>query len=506
MKKLLLVFIIAVLSSGCASILNAPYQKVAISTPENTEILINGEEATLKQGKYLMKRDFKPKQITINREGYKSENVTVIQYKRSPLYILSWVPFGILVYPPFYDIGPKSYNYDKEIATNKDMVSLPLKGEKTKEIMLNKIGINLTSENIKYRYFGTYSQYLRRGTTKSVRTDDSNEDVELQNTIFTDALNEILKENGYIDTTKTVLKNSYLNNLLINATITDYTFNNITNKIVFVDLTINWEVLDYYKNSVYTYTSYSHSGQFGIHDYDKKDETIYQAIKDAIEYGLIEFMNTEKTLELLHDYSELETESSFEEIVIPSSETYVSDLNQAIKSSVTVKNKNGHGSGFIVSPNGYIITNYHVVAEKEGLKIRMNDKTEHDATIVRISKLRDLALLKIEVNGLIPFDISPSEEVEIASDVYVVGTPNAEDLSQTVSRGIISGVRETSDGLKLIQTDASINPGNSGGAMANKQGLVLGVISAKLMGGNIEGVGFGIPSSEIFKTLKIVRK
>lgn len=84
-----------------------------------------------------------------------------------------------------------------------------------------------------------------------------------------------------------------------------------------------------------------------------------------------------------------------------------------------------------------------------------------------------------------------------------MGTPTAEDLSQTISKGIISGIRKTDGDKKLIQTDASINAGNSGGAIIDKDGLVIGVVSSKLKGFGIEGVAFGIPSYEIFERLKI---
>jgi S1-C subfamily serine protease len=177
-------------------------------------------------------------------------------------------------------------------------------------------------------------------------------------------------------------------------------------------------------------------------------------------------------------------------------------LPKSIKSTVTIKSKDAFGSGFIISNDGYIITNYHVVSEPENLRVRLNNEKEYDADIIRVSKIYDLALIKIEANDLIPFSINNSKEIEVATEIYAVGTPTAEDLSQTISKGIISGIRKSGDS-KLIQTDASVNSGNSGGPIIDKNGVVLGVVSSKLKGFGVEGVAFGIPAYEVLDRLKL---
>jgi S1-C subfamily serine protease len=144
-----------------------------------------------------------------------------------------------------------------------------------------------------------------------------------------------------------------------------------------------------------------------------------------------------------------------------------------------------------------------VIALAENIKIVMNDKTEYDVEVIRVSKIHDLVLLKIEKPDAVPFKISESKEIEIASDIFAVGSPRAEDLSQSVSKGIISGKRQTDQGFYLMQIDASVNSGNSGGAIVSQEGLVLGVVSSKLFGFGIEGIGFGIPAYEILDRLKL---
>jgi S1-C subfamily serine protease len=111
-------------------------------------------------------------------------------------------------------------------------------------------------------------------------------------------------------------------------------------------------------------------------------------------------------------------------------------------------------------------------------------------------------LIQIEAENLVPFRIS-TNSAQIAEEIYAVGTPTAEDLGQSISRGIVSGVRSGDGGTKLIQTDASINGGNSGGAMINKQGEVLGVVQAKVKGFGVEGIAFGIPAEIVVEKLRL---
>jgi S1-C subfamily serine protease len=513
MKKVqVLVFFITalLLLNSCASILNSRYQKITINKEnEKDEILINDEVAETKKGKYLFRRDLSPKQITIRSEGFRDQNMVIMAHKKSPLFILSWIPFGLLIYPPFMDNGEKAWNYDSTPLTYSKKPILEAKSADSKEIRINKVSVELEQDSIKSRYFPSYKTYLRKEEKIDVKGLDSGEEINIKNTIFTNVLNKLLKDKGYIDTTNNALKNSYLDNLLINATVNSYAVHHIANRyysrfggMVYIDLSVDWEVLDYYENTIYSHTTTSRSSEFAILDYDKKDVVVNKAIKDAMEGGLTEFIKSEKVNHLLYDKSEIEKESTMEEITILKSDSCVSTISQGVKSTLTITSKNGFGSGFIISSDGYIVTNYHVVSNPTDLKVVLNDKSEKEVEVIRVSKIYDLALLKIDAKDLVPYKINPSKDVEIATEIFAVGTPSAQDLSQTISKGIISGIRNTGD-TKLIQTDASINNGNSGGPLINKNSEVIGVVSSKLKGFGIEGVAFGIPAYEILEKLKI---
>ncbi len=166
------------------------------------------------------------------------------------------------------------------------------------------------------------------------------------------------------------------------------------------------------------------------------------------------------------------------------------------------------GSGIIISEDGYILTNNHVVSSEssesyyqvsEATKLTVtlfNDETEYDAKIIGKDEQTDLAVIKIEKTGLSKADFADSDSIKVGEFAMAVGNPIG--MQSSVTCGIVSAVnREVtdSDGKKytLIQTDAAINSGNSGGALVNNEGKVIGINTLKLSGTGIEGMGFAIP-------------
>lgn len=154
------------------------------------------------------------------------------------------------------------------------------------------------------------------------------------------------------------------------------------------------------------------------------------------------------------------------------------------------------GSGFIISKEGYVVTNHHVIAGARSISIVLDSGDTYDATLVGSDSLNDLAVLKIEGQDLPTVVLGESADLEVGELAVAIGNPLGE-LSGTVTAGIISALdREiTIDGqtMYLLQTDAAINSGNSGGALFNSFGEVIGINTAKNAGTGIEGLGFAIP-------------
>ena len=165
---------------------------------------------------------------------------------------------------------------------------------------------------------------------------------------------------------------------------------------------------------------------------------------------------------------------------------------------------NALGSGVIVdSKNGYILTNNHVVEDMDNIKVKLIDKREYNAEIMGTDPKSDLAILKIEAEDLKELKLGNSDKLRVGEWVMAVGSPFSENLSHTVTTGIVSALGRSNiirgqSYEDFIQTDAAINPGNSGGALLNMQGELVGINTAIATGGyerSNRGVGFAIPSN-----------
>ncbi len=156
----------------------------------------------------------------------------------------------------------------------------------------------------------------------------------------------------------------------------------------------------------------------------------------------------------------------------------------------------GAGSGVIISEDGYIVTNHHVIEDASKITVTAFDGSSYEAKLIGTDSETDLAVLKIDANGLTAATIGSSSDLQIGDYVMAIGNPLGE-LGGTVSDGIVSALsREiTIEGetMTLLQTNAAINPGNSGGGLFNENGELIAVVNAKSSGVEIEGIGFAIP-------------
>ena len=159
------------------------------------------------------------------------------------------------------------------------------------------------------------------------------------------------------------------------------------------------------------------------------------------------------------------------------------------------------GSGFIISEDGYVITNNHVVEGADKIKVTiLGKKKEYDAKLIGTDSKSDLAVIKVNLKGLNAITFYDSDRVKIGDLVFALGNPFG--VGETITQGIVSATGRSSVGIveyeNFIQTDASINPGNSGGALVNSAGYLIGINSAIISrsGGNV-GIGFAIPSNMV---------
>lgn len=158
--------------------------------------------------------------------------------------------------------------------------------------------------------------------------------------------------------------------------------------------------------------------------------------------------------------------------------------------------ESGAGSGVIMSEDGYIITNNHVVSGASNVTVTLQDGSTHAATVVGADSQSDIAVVKIDATGLTPAVMGDSDKLAVGETVLAVGNPLGE-LSGTVTNGIVSALNRevtvNNQKMTLIQTNASISPGNSGGGLFNAEGDLIGIVNAKSVSDNAEGLGFAIP-------------
>lgn len=169
----------------------------------------------------------------------------------------------------------------------------------------------------------------------------------------------------------------------------------------------------------------------------------------------------------------------------------------------------GAGSGVIISQDGYILTNNHVINGANSVKVRLRDGTEYDAKIIGSDSDNDIALLKVSATGLSPATFGDSNSLAVGDYVVAIGNPLGE-LGGTVTDGIISAlarkvtIEDTQ--MTLLQTNAQVNPGNSGGGLFNANGELVGIVNAKQSATEVEGIAFAIPINNVLDILSDLKE
>ena len=168
------------------------------------------------------------------------------------------------------------------------------------------------------------------------------------------------------------------------------------------------------------------------------------------------------------------------------------------------------GSGVVIDPSGYIVTNNHVIDNADRIQVSFHDGRKKAAKLVGKDQRTDLALLKVQGIKVTTADFGDSNQLSVGQEVVAIGNPMGERFARTVTVGVVSGLNRvltTEEGFvfRLIQTDAAINPGNSGGALCNLRGEVVGINTVKIAVSGYEGMGFAIPSNQVVEVVNALR-
>ena len=242
---------------------------------------------------------------------------------------------------------------------------------------------------------------------------------------------------------------------------------------------------------------------------ENSDDTAYELQSGSFSIAANNLIANQEFLDMVEKSSGLmQAPDLHDNLIIDNKQKNYQTMQEAIvaakKSTVTVRTANGHGSGFAIGDGSLIFTNSHVVGEAKNVTIITNGGISINGIVTNVSKERDVALIKIEGLRLQPLYVD-IRIPESATKVFAIGSPLSEELSGSVTSGIVSGTR-IMDGYKWIQCDAAISPGNSGGPLLDDNGSVIGISTAGFQAqGSQVGLNLFIPIGEAlnYNNLKV---
>jgi S1-C subfamily serine protease len=219
------------------------------------------------------------------------------------------------------------------------------------------------------------------------------------------------------------------------------------------------------------------------------------------------FLSDASYVRTLDEYLDVKSSRRAEDVNIRYYKTYTSQPRRIVefagRAVIAVKTEVGHGSGFVFNEDGYAITSYHVVQGVNTIDAIMHDGKIIQTKIITTQPDKDLAIIKLSGSGYDYLAFGDVSQAPVGSTVYAIGAPVVLELAQSVSRGVVSGYRD-SEKYTLVQTDATVNPGNSGGPLIDESGRVIGIVALKIpVEYGIEGLGFGISINDAIECFNL---
>lgn len=538
--RLLYFALFILFTTSCNTLLIPKNQVVNIKKNSTNSISIIDYKDTISSiQKSLLLKKSGSKQIITIVNGYKNHYSVLFPFKKN-----SWTPilsiltivstgfYGIILEALAAPHKGNTYSYADTLRIDSP-IKYPSRSDK--QCFINFLGCKTENTNLKvyeveYCDADNLHQLIQNTKISKSETKFEVKEKSYSNLASTIIYND-LKKYGYLDTNNYSFFTNPSNEVRIEALIKDISLfdiigntrlMSITSKAVKAKVNVVWLIKNQYNEIIDSIITNSFSGEFA---YPKiKDGTAYigkyevglkelnvDAVADAIETSYIELLNNSKFLDYLNKVKNQKNTYLNNENITYLNNTFknVSNLKEAVAASVTIKRKDeGHGSGFVISSDGYIITNYHVIADKyeskySEIKVLLgNEEEEIDAKVIKIDKENDLALLKIDKLFNVAFLINNTPMFNKLEEVYAIGTPQFIKLEKTVNKGILSNYRKN-EYVNLYQLSINVNAGNSGGALVDKNGKLIGVIESKLVGFATEGIGFAVPSNIIIEKLNL---
>lgn len=470
-------------------------------------------------------------QVVVTTPGFRDANYVMIPQKRVasniPLLLLDiyWV---IAFEDPLVDLN-KTFKYSKySVFTPKTPYQYKQKNQKY--INIDKIGLNIENQETDINFYHIkHSQNLenemsmaerellmnraeekRKAEEKAKKKKKKNQQllntpavksIKYDDTKFSLDIHKTLVKTGYTDTIAKIFVDDN-NTLTLEASIRKVNFYIVDclGEVNYAKAKTNitWYIKNTYNEKVDSINNWYLSEDFVVNESSQNaiNNSLEKMIANNIDLSLAKLMTDTQFTKYLNVNSNFNINDSVLTIINNNPVTHVNQVNDA---TVTIKRKKGgHGSGFAISNDGYLLTNYHVIADEIAGKtadivVLLKNGQELPVQVVRYNKMRDIALLKVDYSFIYAFHLANDKQFKKLSTVYASGTPQSLELGQSLTTGLISNERKINNN-NLLQLSMSINSGNSGGPLFSENGQLHGVVTSKLYGFNTEGIAFAIPS------------
>ncbi|HMS29926.1 MAG TPA: serine protease [Saprospiraceae bacterium] len=542
--KSILFIIPFLLLSSCATILLPSEQKVTINTSsKDAKVYIKNEKfgEGLSSTNKINKGEVQEIAIVYGNEFAQKNDVIIPSNTRSTGFIVCQIinsafilVLGAGIYGIIYDSAlSKAYKYPKIIDLKSKPIKLPVRTEVSKYVYLSNIRLDIHNadqelkwhtavikKDLKSAISDAESKSLsdkkrleiieakrKKKVEEKERLNDKENDLSIKDVIYTDDLKKILYKGGWYDT----INNVFIDNnnvMIIEGKVSQLDLfeisansNLYSGKIYTARTKLTWYLKNAYYEIIDSIADISFSENFAD-DKDIIKKIVGSSLTQSF-YNLFENSKFKKNSKIETDFK-LNTQIT----QLNKPRSIVVDKGDATEASVIIKTKSGHGSGFAITNDGYIITNYHVLVNREKGSIEDDftvidlDGNEMKGKLVKVNKYRDVVLLKVDKNFSKAFYCSDTKSFKKLDNVFTIGAPKSVTLGQSISAGLISNERNVNNN-NLIQLNMSVNSGNSGGPVFDNLGNLHGVVVSKLVGENTEGVSFAIPSYKLLEYLNL---
>ncbi len=374
------------------------------------------------------------------------------------------------------------------------LTKIPELSELDKRIVINKINYDSLPESITVHKYGNYDDY-RSGSSYTINF-IADVELGLNSRRIYHEISDFLDKEGFGHSSKLSALSIPENSVRVNINVESIKMIQLQRVFTYSEIQFELELLDIEykelaKKSFKIQSKHSKGQSYSVNMAHAMKDVLCQFVKDVQDKGLLQLEKEER-----EPFNELQN------IARPmvKHETFA----DARKSVTTVITETGHGSGCFISENGFVLTNYHVIAECDTVKVVNFQGDTLIGKLVMGDPSLDAAIIETG-QACTSFFTLEEKDMRLGETVYAIGTPVDLRLSQSISKGVVSSNLDL-NGVQYIQTDAEINGGNSGGALVNAQGEFIGLVNAKAVGLFFEGIGFAIATKSILERINISYK